>query len=166
MRILSMNRKCCARYDGFPMLFWIKAIEFLLNPIMLIFQKMLETGYVPDMRKISQILPLYKNKGVATNHENYRGSNILCTISKIFEQIIYNYIHSILLRTDALSALQFGFRKNGSTTQNLVATCDYLSSVLDEGNCADIIFFDLSKSFDRVPHDILLAKLVKLNIDL
>ena len=40
-----------------------------------------------------------------------------------------------------------------------------VTSLVDAGNAVDIVYFDFSKAFDKVPHDILVSKLVKIGLD-
>ena len=58
-----------------------------------------------------------------------------------------------------LSCNQYGFRKNHSTAYALIQLYDKLSDAIDKGNVTLGLFIDLSKAFDTVNHDILLAKL-------
>ena len=58
-----------------------------------------------------------------------------------------------------LSNNQYGFRKNHSTAYALIQLYDTLSDAIDLGKVTLGLFIDLSKAFDTVNHDILLAKL-------
>ena len=58
-----------------------------------------------------------------------------------------------------LSCNQYGFRINHSTAYALIQLYDKLSDAIDKGNVTLGLFIDLSKAFDTVSHDILLAKL-------
>ena len=40
-----------------------------------------------------------------------------------------------------------------------------MTSLVDAGNAVDIVYLDFSKAFDKVPHDILVSKLVKIGLD-
>ena len=40
-----------------------------------------------------------------------------------------------------------------------------MTSLVDAGNAVDIVYLDFSKTFDKVPHDILVRKLVKTSLD-
>jgi len=54
---------------------------------------------------------------------------------------------------------QYGFRLNHCTYMAIMEMQDKISSAIDKGDYAVGIFLDLSKAFDTLDHDILLAKL-------
>jgi hypothetical protein len=59
---------------------------------------------------------------------------------------------------------QHGFVKGRSCETNLVEFFDYISQLLDSGICADAIFLDFAKAFDKVPHKRLMEKVKALGI--
>ena len=75
------------------------------------------------------------------------------------EKLIYNKIFEFLVRQDIFFKSQYGFRRGRNTTH---ATLDFLQTVeaaLRDDEIAVGVFVDLSKAFDTLDHDILIAKL-------
>ena len=60
---------------------------------------------------------------------------------------------------DKLSKQLIGFRKNHSTQYCLSFMLEIWNKVLDKGGYICAIFMDLSKVFDKLSHDLLIAKL-------
>ena len=84
---------------------------------------------------------------------------MLSIFTKIFEKLIVKRILMFLDSNNLITPNQFGFRKNHSTISALIATLDNIHTELDKGNIVTGIFFDISKAFDAINIEILLAKL-------
>ena len=55
---------------------------------------------------------------------------------------------------------QHGFGKNLSVTTQLLETFDDYTFATENKKCVDVLYFDLARAFDTVPHD----RLIKLKI--
>ena len=75
----------------------------------------------------------------------------------VFERIMYTQIESFM--EDKLSKLLTGFRKNHSTQHCLINMLEKWKNTLDKGGFVCAMFIDLSKAFDTMNHDFLIAKL-------
>ena len=82
--------------------------------------------------------------------------------SKVFEKCIYKHIFDFI--KDLITEHQSGFTINDSTRNQLLYIASMFSKALDEGKEIRVIFFDISKVFDRVWHRGLLFKLKKMGI--
>ena len=100
--------------------------------------------------------PIFK-KNDDLDKENYRPASVLPHVSKNIERVMYIQIENVM--EDKLSKLLTGFRKNHSTQHCLVNMLKKWKNTLDKGGFVCAIFIDLSKAFDTMNHDLLIAKL-------
>ena len=96
-------------------------------------------------------------KGDKECKTNYRSVSVLPNMSKILERIIFrqilNYMESFLSR------YQCGFRKGFSTQHSLLFMLEKWKRAVDNGKVFGILLTNLSKAFDSLSHENLLAKL-------
>lgn len=147
--------------DGIPPIFLRNCASNLAVPLCLIYNISLATGIFPDEWKVAKVVPVLKS-GDNDLVSNYRPISILSTMSKVFEILICPYIseHVKPLITDH----QHGFMKSRSTATNLISFVGRLAEAIDARQEVDVIYTDLSKAFDRVPHEILMRKLLNFGI--
>lgn len=91
--------------------------------------------------------------------ENYRPISIICSITKIFEKLIFNQLSLYISSLNILSPFQSGFRPNFSTTTALLKFTNDVFSSFDKGQATGANFIALSKAFNMVNHYLLLDKL-------
>ena len=135
----------------------------LAYPLALLFKLSYNTGSVPREWRLANVVPVHK-KGARENVENYRPISLTSLVMKTFERVIKD---EILLRTShLLDDRQHGFLKERSCTTNMVGFCDSIALSMNEGHRSDVVYFDFSKAFDSVNHDLILEKLkLRYNID-
>ena len=107
-------------------------------------------------RRITEVTPIFKKK-YDLDKENYRPVSVLPHVSEVTERVMYIQIENFM--EDKLSKLLTGFRKNHSTQHCLVNMLEKWKNTLDKGGFVCAIFMDLSKAFDTMNHDLLIAKL-------
>ena len=94
---------------------------------------------------------------------NYRSVSILPLVSKVFEKIMYDQLYDYI--EHFLNQLLCGFRKAHSTQHALFRLLQKWQKELDSGGFIGIILMDLSKAYDCLPHDLLIAKLEAYGLD-
>ena len=108
--------------------------------------------------EIGNVTPVH-NKEDKNIIGNYRPISLLPISSKVFEKCIYKHIFNFI--RDLITEHQSGFTINDWTRNQLLYIANMFSKALNEGKEIRVIFFDISKAFDRVWHRGLLFKLKK-----
>ena len=116
----------------------------------------IKTSIFSSCLNLADITPLHK-KGRKDNKENYRPVSILPTLSKIFEKILFEQMSVFFGKF--LSSQQCGFRKGYSTQHCLLNLLEKWNNCVDKGKVFGALLTDLSKAFDCLDHELLIAKL-------
>ena len=127
-------------------------------PLCRLFNKSLTDGIVPESWKEAHVTAVFK-KGDPSLASNYRPISLLSNIDKLMERIIFKHIYNFLRDTNYLSSFQSGFIPGDSTVNQLTLLYHSFCRALDEGKEVRVVFFDISKAFDRVWHKGIIAKL-------
>ena len=110
----------------------------------------------PEELKAGDITSLFKQED-AFSKKNYRPITVLPSVSKIFERLMQNqmlpFVQSIL------SPLLCGFREGYGTQHALLRLTETCNKSIDSGGIAGAVLTDLSKAFDCLDHELLIAKL-------
>lgn len=116
-----------------------------------LFQMILKERKIPEIWKQAKIRPLHK-KGNKLDINNYRPISNLCSLSKVFEKCILEYIDDLQMRAgvDLTGDWQHGFKKKRGTTTALLCLQNKLAKQLEKGKYAAIYSLDLSSAFDML----------------
>ena len=120
------------------------------------------TSNFPAPLKCADITPAHK-KEETTKKDNYRPVSILPSFSKIFERDMFDQIS--LYFNNVLSPFLCGFRKGYSTQHCLIVMIERWRKALDNSKLAGALLTDLSKAFDCLNHELLIAKLEAYGLD-
>ena len=114
------------------------------------------TGIFPSELKAADIVPIFKN-GDNTDIKSFRPISLLPCISKVFETVIFKQLNAFFAKI--FSPLLCGFRKYHSTQHALFRLVNHWQNSLDDSQIVGTVLMDLSKAYDTLPHDLLIAKL-------
>ena len=113
----------------------------------LLFQSILSHGTMPESLLLGTITPVPKNVRKSLNESiNYRGITVSSVLGKILDIIL------LQTNSNALSSspLQFGFKKDHSTSQCTFVTQEVINYYVNNKSSIYCVLLDASQAFDRV----------------
>ena len=137
--------------------------DILSVPLCIIFQKCLDSSFVPADWREANVTPIFK-KGDRSLPCNYRPVSLTSVVCKVMESLVKDCVLKFLLDNRLLNLSQHGFLPNRSCVTNLLSFLEDVSSSLDSGHSVDVIYLDFQKAFDKVPLGRLMVKLHQLGI--
>jgi hypothetical protein len=137
----------------------IKDLTTFLVPILTpLFNRTIDEHDYPDSLKFTKVIEIYKAKD-KTLPENYRPISLLPIIAKILDTLINEQLMNHLIEHSLISATQYAFRPNSSTTLALQTVLNKIYKNVKNRNPTLAIYIDLSKAYDTISHEKLLHKL-------
>lgn len=147
--------------DNIPPLAIKNCSDSLVYPLFILFDKSLQCGTFPELLKLSKVVPVFKC-GQRCNIKNYRPVVIQSYLAKLFESLVVDKLEPVLRHV--IDPRQHGFSKGKSTSTNLLILQQSILSGFEMNKQTDVIYTDFSKAFDKVNHQLLLAKLEAMGI--
>ncbi|GBN93689.1 putative RNA-directed DNA polymerase from transposon X-element [Araneus ventricosus] len=114
----------------------------------LIIYKIMTIGHFPTKWKTATVIPILKPGKDPTQPSSHRPISLLSAISKIAEHIILDRLHTHLETNNILCPEQFGFRKNLSTTHQLIRVVEFIEEAFNNKQKTGAVFLDIQKAFD------------------
>ena len=160
--IKKLNYKKPGTYNTIPVNI-IKDCSDIISPyITQYYNRAVLESIFPSSLKNAEITPIHKKDDI-NNKENYRPISILPSISKLFEKLMQNDISNYM--NNYLSPYLCGFRKGYNTETCLMSMVECWKKALDKNQIGGALLTDLSKAFDCINHELLIAKLAAYGFD-
>ena len=154
--ILELSSKQSAGADAIPPKVIKDSVSVLKSPLTQLLNTSVGENHFPSDLKYANIAPLYK-KDDNTDNTNYRPISILPSISKIFERLMFKEITTYV--SNLFSPYLCGFRKGYNAQHVLLRLKHKRNKCLDKKECVGLFMMDLSKAFDCIPHELMIATL-------
>ena len=137
--------------------------DIILDPLVNIWNiEIIKNKKFPSSLKHADLTPIFKKLDCILV-KNYRPVSILQVVSKIYERIMQKQIN--LYVDKYLSPYLCGYRKGYNTQYALMAMIEKWKQILDNNGHAGTVLMDLSKAFDTINHELLIAKLKSYGFD-
>ena len=154
--INALNTSKATPKDTIPAKIIKEFQSIFAHKIFIDFNSSVDSSSFPLNLKSADVTPVFK-KGDRLEKTNYRPVSILSSISKVFERLLFNQMNKYF--DPLLSKYQCGFRKGSSAQNCLLFMIEKLKKCLDNRGSTGILLTDLSKAFDCLDHELLIAKL-------
>ena len=154
--IKSLNFNKATGPDGIPEKFIRMSANVIDSHLTNIIDKDIDQNNYSENAKTANVKPVFK-KDDRTKIINYRPVSLLNIFSKIYERYLHEsltpFVNSFL--SDFISA----YRKTYSTNHVLIRLIENWKKSLDQNKFVGAVLMDLSKAFDCILHDFLIAKM-------
>nr|GEV49004.1 integrator complex subunit 11 [Tanacetum cinerariifolium] len=111
---------------------------------------LLDIVKMPDEWKLSEVIPIYKNKGDAQACSNYKGIKLLSYTMKLWARVIERRLR----RETRVPDNQFGFMPGRSTTEVIHLLRSLMKKYRKRQRDLHMAFLDLEKAYDSVPREL------------
>ncbi|VDO60044.1 unnamed protein product [Heligmosomoides polygyrus] len=101
-----------ARPDGVPVEAWKVLVNLGINWLTQFLNRITKEGKMSDDWSNSTIVPIFKQKGDASECSNYRGIKLISHTMKIYERLVDSRLREMV----PISQVQWGFMPERSTT--------------------------------------------------
>ena len=151
------NNKACGM-DGIINEFMKNSTSLVKDTMLKLFNTILDSGIFPSQWAIGEIVPVFK-KGDINDPNCYRGITLISCLAKLFTMIINKRLNLWAEVNAVLTEVQFGFRKDKSTTDCLFILHGLIEHSLGKSETLYCSFVDLTRAFDGLDCNVLWYKL-------
>ena len=122
----------------------------LLNSVLAVYNRVYLQDCFPEAWRTAIVIPLPKPGKPHTSALDFRPIALTSCLCKLLEKMVNIRLMSFLESNRLLDDIQFGFRPNRSTTDNLVSLEHDLFTAFERKLHTIAVFFDIKKAYDMV----------------
>ena len=163
LELQNLKSRKASTYMNIPTKLLKQVVDIVAEPLTEIWNtEVIDNHKFPAELKLADITPIFKALECFLE-KNYRPVSILPVVSKIFERIMQKQIS--LFVEKYLSPYLCGYRRGYNAQHALIALIEQWKKSLDNKGLAGAVLMDLSKAFDTINHELLIAKLSAYGFD-
>lgn len=157
-QLKGLRTKTAPGHDAIPSAFLKHASPAFAATLSVLFNASWDNGVFPSQWKLANAFSIFK-KGDRSDPSAYRIISITSTLARVFERVVKCRLTGFLESSGFLVKEQAGFRHGHSTHDQIYRLRRDVHATIAKGKTLPVLFLDIVKAFDRVPHDRLLFKL-------
>ena len=161
LKNIDISKSCGP--DKIPPKFIKLSADILDTPLVTIINESVTNNRFYESAKNANVPPILK-KADRSCKLNYRPVSLLNILSKILERWTKDKIEPFV--NEILSKFISAYRKRYSSNHVLLRLIEEWRKHLDDKKFVGAVLMDLSKAFDCIPHDLLIAKMSAYGFDL
>ena len=162
--VKNLKNNKASGIDGILNEFIKHSLDLMLPLYLKLFNKILDTGELPEDWLTGLIIPIYKNKGSKEDADNYRGITLLSCLGKLFTSILNHRLTEFCEKNLILKETQTGFRKGYSTLDHIFVINNLIDIFKLKKKKLFCCFVDYTKAFDSIWREALWHKLINNGI--
>jgi len=137
--------------------------HILSSPIAAIYNSSLREGVLPTMWRTATVVPLPKKRPPTSIEKDIRPISLTPIVAKTFESLVLKWVDDAI--RDHIDPHQFGCVKGAGTTDALVELMHKWYEAADRNETfVRVLLLDYKKGFDLINHEILIEKLLQMDI--
>ncbi|GJW99695.1 retrovirus-related pol polyprotein LINE-1 [Tanacetum coccineum] len=152
----KMGRNKAVGLDQIPIEAWKSLGDEGSFCLTILFNKIFSSARMPEEWRLSEVIPIFKNKGDVQVCSNYRGIKILGHTMKLWERMIQRRLR----RETSVSENQFGFMPGRSSVEAIHLIRSLMVKYRERQRDLHMAFLDLEKAYDSVPRELIWKTLV------
>ncbi|GJZ57942.1 retrovirus-related pol polyprotein LINE-1, partial [Tanacetum coccineum] len=152
----KMGRNKAVGQDQIPIEAWKSLGDEGSFWLSILFNKIFTSMRMPEEWRLSEVIPIFKNKGDAQVCSNYRGIKLLGHTMELWERVIERRLR----RETLVSENQFGFMPGRSLVEAIHLIRSLMEKYRERQRDLHMAFLDLEKAYNSVPRELIWKTLV------
>ena len=159
----NVDQKKSTGIDKIPLKLVQLSADILSTPLSSAINNSMLKGKLPDDAHVASVSPLDKHTDNKYSVSNFCPVTILKIFSKMYEKVLKNML--VEKMNDHFSPFVAAYRENYNTQHVFFRLLEKWRLYLDNNYFVGAAMTDLSKAFDCIPRDLLIAKLEPYGFD-